>query len=207
MWICVDGRVLQDASRGGVEVYTRQLLAALFSLDKKNKYLIFYNSFGTQKETPAISSSNVFEVCFGFPNKIFNFSLAIGIGPELDTLIESAASRQLGEKVKIDIFWAPNINFIKLRKETKLFLTVHDLSFLVEPSFFRAKERLWHAFVRPKKLLGRVDKLLPVSAFTLYDLLKQGVPEGKCEVIYPGISEQFFSIKPERVKEVRKILT
>lgn len=204
MWICVDGRVLQDHKYGGVQEYTRQLLAALLRLDKQNKYLIFYNSFGRRSRAPTINAPNIYEIYFGFPNKIFNFSLAAGLGPELDSLVESAASKQFGEKIKIDIFWAPNLNFFNLRPQTKFLLTVHDLSFFIEPSFFKIKERLWHGLIRPSRLLRRGERLFPVSESTKADCVRQGISFDKCAVIYPGVESRFFDVSPDQAQRIKQ---
>ncbi len=201
MWICVDARPLQDKKIGGVQEYTKRLLDALLRLDKKNQYVLFTNASKGAVDLSRYLSANVFHADFRYPNKLFNLCLR-GFGwPKLDTLIESKIKQETGKDVRSDIFWAPNINFIRLRPGTKFLLTVHDVSFFIEPSFFSLKQRLWHAALRPRALLKLANILLPVSESTFSDLKRFGFKNG--EVIYAGVDERFFKRDEGAMSELK----
>lgn len=164
---------------------------ALFSLDRENNYVIFTNSFG-RSETVNFSYPNVFLADFSFPNKVLNALMYLTGFPRIDALAEKKMSKIFKKEIKIDAFWAPNLNFIKLRAGTKFFLTAHDLSFFIEPSFFTFKQRLWHILVGPKALFARANAMFPVSYSTALDLELSGVKKDKIFVINPGISKKYF---------------
>ncbi|MBI4280612.1 glycosyltransferase family 4 protein [Candidatus Uhrbacteria bacterium] len=99
----------------------------------------------------------------------------------------------------------PNLNFAALSADLPLVLTVHDLSFEHYPSFFTAKERLWHHLVDPRTLVRRAAHLIAVSCHTKDDLISHyGIPNERVSVIYPGVADHFFQ-KPSfsEIQEVR----
>lgn len=204
MWIGIDGRVLQEETFGGVREYAKNILCSLLRLDTKNQYVIFTNKWMGQKGLELPLTSNAHFVSFRYPNKLLNLSLWLLGAPALDSLVEKEIWRQTGQKIKLDIFWAPNLNFIRLSAETKFFLTVHDLSFFVEPSFFSSKERFWHALVSPQKIFRQADVLLPVSSYTAGELARLGFSAPKREIVWPGISRKFFETSEEEVDETRR---
>lgn len=205
MWIGIDGRVLQEETFGGVREYAKNILCSLLRLDTKNQYVVFTNKWGKQKGLELPTASNLYLVCFRYPNKLLNLSLLVLGAPRLNPLIEKEIFKQTGQKIKIDLFWAPNINFIRLRPGIRFFLTVHDLSFFVEPSFFSLKQRFLHAFVRPNELFKRTDVLLPVSEATKIDLERLGAGRERSMVIYPGVGEEFFNKNIELEREAKKL--
>lgn len=204
MWIGIDGRVLQEEKFGGVKEYAKRLISALLKLDAKNQYVIFTNKWGKENNLDLPPLPNLRLAAFGYPNKFLNLSLLFFDAPRLDTLLEKEVFKQMGQKIKLDIFWAPNLNFIRLRPGTKFFLTVHDISFLIEPSFFSLKERLWHALISPKKLFRQVDTFLPVSSYTAGELARMGFRDINTEIIKPGIDQKFFETSEEEVAETRR---
>lgn len=204
MLICVDGRVLEEGARGGVSEYARSLLCALLLADKENRYVIFTNKLGGGIDfLEKFVRPNVIFSSFPYPNKFLNFSLAISGRPRLDDMVEADIYKKTGKREKIDIFWAPNINFIRLRDDTKLALTVHDVSFLVESGFFNLKQRIWHALVSPKRLIQRANLLLPVSSYTAGELLRLGLGAGSVEIAGPGIARDFFETTENEVAAAR----
>lgn len=204
MWIGIDGRVLQEKTFGGVKEYAKNILCSLLRLDIKNQYVIFTNKWRGQKGLGLPLTSNAHFVSFRYPNKLLNLSLWLLGAPALDSLIEKEIFKQTGQKIKLDIFWAPNLNFIRLGAETKFFLTVHDLSFFVEPSFFSSKERFWHALVSPQKIFRQADVLLPVSSYTAGELKRFGMSVLKMEIVAPGIGQEFFETSAEEVAAAKR---
>lgn len=182
MRIGIDIRCLTDGKRTGVEEYTINLLENLFELDKKNKYILFLNSWHESHFDARIFSQykNVSVQQFKYPNKILNFCFWYFRWPLVDHMLGG-----------VDIFFMPNINFIALSKKTKLVLTVHDLSYEIFPETFSAKRRAWHSFINPRSLCERAEKIVAVSDSSKNDILKYyKIPEQKVERIYNGISDE-----------------
>jgi glycosyltransferase involved in cell wall biosynthesis len=106
-----------------------------------------------------------------------------------------------------DIFFMPNINFIGLSKNTKLVLTVHDLSFETMPEVYCVKRRLWHMFVNTKKLCERADKIIAVSESTKADIESTyGISKEKITRIYNGAPEEMseLSHNDKKIIEVKE---
>lgn len=198
MRIGIDIRCLAEGRRTGVEEYTINLLHSLFSTDKKNEYVLFFNSF----KKPKINLSdfekykNVSIKIYRYPNKLLNFLFWYFDWPKIDKLISGA-----------DVIFSPNIIFSAWSKKTKAVFAIHDLSFERCPETFSAKKRLWHMFINPKKLCRSADKIISVSDSTKNDLREiYRIPEGKIKTIYSGISENFKVIDRNNPKliEVKK---
>ena len=93
-------------------------------------------------------------------------------------------------------------NFLKLNKNKKLVLTVHDLSFLRYPEFFSSRKNFWHRALRIKKLLNRADKIVVVSQSTKHDLQELfKINSDKIEVIYSGNNYQLEALKRLKLEE------
>lgn len=181
--IGIDARCLTGGKRTGVEEYFLNLLPRIFEIDKKNSYVIFFNSFTDSKVdfSWAEKYPNVSLRKFRFPNKLLNFCLWYFGFPKIDKLLGGT-----------DLFFMPNITFCSLSRETKLLLTIHDLSFERYPEFFSAKRRLWHFFINPAKIAKMAKKIMAVSEATAEDLISiYGVEKEKIEVVPNAVSEKF----------------
>lgn len=186
MKIAIDIRCLAEGRHSGVEEYTTQLLRALFSMDPFNEYVLFLNSFSEVKTNLAWVEmySNVSVRRFRIPNKLLNLSLWYLRRPFLDKLVGGA-----------DIFFFPNINFLSVSPRAKCVLTMHDLSFVLYPETFSVKRRLWHAFVAPKNLCRRADRLIAVSQSTMDDIATHyGISQEKISLVPSGVSGRFSEI-------------
>ncbi|KKP68050.1 MAG: Glycosyl transferase group 1 [Candidatus Moranbacteria bacterium GW2011_GWE1_35_17] len=186
MKIGIDIRCLSEGRRTGVEEYSINLLDKIFKEGTKHEYVLFLNSW----KKPGIDLDwikkykNVEIKMFHFPNKILNLFLWYLNWPKIDKLLGG-----------VDIFFMPNLNFIALSPESKLILTIHDLSFEYFPESFSFKRRLWHVFINPKKLIKKASKVLAISDSTRDDLaVFYKIDPKKIEVIYNGISDEFTKI-------------
>lgn len=183
MLIGIDIRCLVEGRRTGVEEYTINLLNNLFEVDKKNRYVLFLNSFRKPKIDldQFKKHKNVTVKYFRFPNKLINFLFWYFRWPKIDDLIGGA-----------DVVFLPNIIFGAFSRRTKLVLTVHDLSFERHPETFSAKRRFWHIFINPWRLCGQASKIIAVSESSKNDLVeKYGISGDKIRVIYNAVSENF----------------
>lgn len=192
MRIGIDGRPLQEKF-GGVKEYALNLLHALFSIDQKNEYHVFYNSFG-QIEAPNFKKyQNVHTHRFRWPNKFLNLSLRLFNWPKLDKLISP----------KLNLFFLPNLNFTAFSRDFKHIATIHDLSFHHFPNFYSLKHRLWHKALNYKRLLSRSAKIITVSEHTKDDLIETfNLAEEKIEVIYPRLSIHANSISVDGANRI-----
>ena len=181
--IGVDVRCLSDGKHTGVEEYTRQLLEHLLSIDQSNEYVLFCNSWRTPKADFSWLEKfpNAHLRMFHLPNKILNLSLWYFRWPKIDRLLGG-----------VDIFFMPNLNFVAVSRDTKLVLTVHDLSFDVYPETFGWKQRIWHTLVNFRSLMRRADAVVAVSETTRSECLSRyGRHHGKTRVVYNGIDPRF----------------
>lgn len=195
MTIGVDIRCLQEGRKTGVEEYTLNILSNIFSLDKKNKYVLFLNSWKESKiNLEWIKKySNVKIKKFGYPNKLLNLCIWYFGWPKMENLIG-----------QMDVFFMPNINFCSLSKKTKLILTFHDLSFEFFPENFSWKSRLWHFLINPKKLCQRADRIIAVSDSTKNDIRTfYKINSDKIETIHSSVSDEFRIINRNEEKMIK----
>jgi len=194
MKIGVDIRCLQEGRRTGVEEYTLNLLSNVFKLDKKNEYVLFFNSWKESrldlewiKKYPNIKIKK-----FNYPNKLLNLCIWYFSWPKMENLIG-----------KMDAFFMPNINFCSLSKKTKLILTIHDLSFELFPENFSWKSRIWHFLINPRKLCQKADKIIAVSSSTKSDICTfYKINPEKIEVIHSSVSDEFRIINRNESKMI-----
>ncbi len=180
MRVGIDIRCLVEGKNTGVEEYTVNLLHRLFELDQKNSYVLFINSWHDPKAELGQFKKykNVVVKQFHIPNKLLNFCFWYLRWPHLDKMLGG-----------VDKFWMPNINFVALSSETKLILTIHDLSFEIFAQTFSFKRRLWHHFINPRALCQRADKIIAVSDSSKKDIIDYyGIEASKVERIYNAVA-------------------
>lgn len=181
MNIAIDLRPLMSGKISGVETYIIGMLKALFELDSKNNYTLWYNTykdvdishFPTDYPNVKIKRTRI-------PNKILNISLSIFRWPKIDHLI--------GEK--IDIIWVPDPRPTPVSSNCKKICTFHDLSFEDFKYSFNLKTRLWHKILCPKKEAKEADHIVSVSNFTKSQLVDEyDIDDKKISVIYEAAAD------------------
>jgi glycosyltransferase involved in cell wall biosynthesis len=187
MHIAIDLRPLISPFKTGIGEYGSELLKAILTLDQKNNYYLFSNSFKDVKlDSLNSANQNAQIVSAHWPNKLFNGLVATTNHPEIDKIINKKFN------IKLDYFFSPNLNFTTISKNTRFALTVHDLSFKIYPQFFSPKQRLWHTLVKPKTQCTRADVICTPSENTKRDLINIfNIDAQKISVIYPGIAQIF----------------
>ncbi len=200
MRIGFDARCLEEEKISGVGEYALELLKNLLEADKTNQYIIFSNSFkkkNSQHFEWIKKYPNAELKRFSFPNKFLNFCFWYFGWPKIDRIIGG-----------VDVFLAPNINFISISRNCPLIATFHDLSFECFPHFYSLKTRLWHKyFVNPRKISRAAQKIVAVSEATKKDLTEiYGIDPEKIKVIYHGVGEDFKVINRNNPKllEIQK---
>ncbi len=195
MKIGIDIRPLMEGKLTGVEIYTINLLKALFKLDRSNEYFLFSNSmkpFGPIKE---FDFPNVKHKHFRFPNKLLNFSLRFLRLPKVDRLLGG-----------LDIFFSPRYLFTALSRDCRSVVAIHDISFVINPNFFSVKRRFWHWLVSDRQAAKKAAKVVTDSHSTKCDLINRfDVPEEKIEVIHLGVEHHLYNqnIAEEQLEEVK----
>lgn len=210
MNIGIDINSLLSSSRTGVAEYTFELLNALFSIDKKNQYYLFSNSFRKNIDDEMWNQKNVHFIHTRVPNKLFHLFLQLTGKPTLDTLLVKKYEKKNTVKIgHLDVFFSPNIGFTSLSKRCKRVLTVHDLSFEIFPHCFSLKMRLWHKILRPQKQCERANSILVPSHNTKNDLVDMySIDTNKIHVLPLGLSNIFSSFETldENYKEKHSTL-
>lgn len=196
MNIGIDIRSLMTKNKTGVGEYTFELLNALFKLDTQNQYFLFYNAAKNYNFTFPWRQDNIHYIGKNFPNKIFNLALTFKL-IKIDQFIP----------VKIDCWYAPNLNFLNLNAKIPYILTVHDLSFELFPEFYTIKQNFWHKIIGPKKQCKKAKLIIVPSINTKRDLINYyQIPKEKIAVIYPGVNQNFSINNPTLAADKTRVL-
>lgn len=165
----------------GIGNYTYYLLKNLLSIDDKNQYVIFLNSYRHKlAEYPFLKNKNVKVVKFNIPGPFLIRAWRYLKFPPIDFLIG-----------KIDVFHSP-ASYIPPQIRGLKVTTIHDLYFLRNPEKCEKSGGQFFNSTIPK-LINKIDKIIVPSFFTkqeLTDLLK--IPEEKICVIYEGVDNSVF---------------
>ncbi|MCC7522571.1 glycosyltransferase family 4 protein [Candidatus Uhrbacteria bacterium] len=152
MNILVDGRPLQDRRSGGVRRLAEGLLPALKQASPDLNWIV--GTTGTHRYSGS-------DIHVPMPNKILSALFALRLS-SLDMHFDQAKADamlffNLGFSGPISIPYA---------------LIVHDLSFLIEPKWFRPRARIWHKLVSPKRMIKHARRIFAVSDNTKQDLIR-----------------------------------
>ncbi len=185
--IAIDLRSLME-TRGkisGVENYLLNVLTAFNNEDAPRRAASdgslfgFYNSF----RDVSMPETHLQALHTRIPNKIFNAALVFLNVPKFENLYKP-----------FNVLWMPDLRPFAIRPQTKLALTVHDLSPIMHPEFYSLKRRLWHRFIRYGKAAKRANIIFADSEYTKFDLIKFfGIDQNKIKVVYPGIDQRRFN--------------
>lgn len=180
MRIGVDIRSLLAGTGRGVSHYTASLLAELVRTHPDDEWCLVQTGRQSYRLPASLEANNVTLRHLRVPNKLLNLTLGSAGLPRLD--------RVAG---KPDVFFAPNLGFVATGT-TPLVVTVHDLSYKLYPRFFSARERAWHAAIRPRHLLQRAKAIVTVSEQTKRELAEHyETPTEKVSAIPSGIDDAY----------------
>ena len=158
MRIGIDGRCLQDNPRTGVGEAALHLIKNLARVNRSTQFFVLLNAYGDIDMD--FGEPNIEIIKKNIPNKLLNASLKFFKKPLLDSFFEN-----------IDLFFAPNWNFISLSQNLPFVLTVHDLSIFLYPEFYSPYSRFWHKnLLDIKGLIARADQIIVPSNTTKNDL-------------------------------------
>ncbi len=169
-------------AKSGVGQHIACLLEALLEIDSTNSYLVFashYNYFNYQFSSPRYQLE-----IWGSRSKSKTVRL----------LYEYAFLPCAVRKSKVDLFHGPS-NLLPLRKVAPYVLTIHDMSYFVDPKrYTRTKVMYWHAVTYRSARLA--DFIITVSAYSKQDILKYlDYPSDRIRVIPNAAHRRFRPIR------------
>jgi glycosyltransferase involved in cell wall biosynthesis len=174
--------------RAGIGRYTRELVAALLSLENAHQYTIFAAVGGLKDDDWRLEVQRE-----GIQLRTLPLSD--------DWLVRLWHRLRLPIPVEVvtgplDVFYSPDFALPPTARTTKTLLTVHDLSFMHHPEAFVPSLQRYLERTVPRSL-DRADLVLADSAHTRSDLITLfGVAPEEVKVIYPGVDSRFRP-KPE----------
>jgi glycosyltransferase involved in cell wall biosynthesis len=179
MRIMVDARPLADPASGGVKRVAVSMLRALLASGQTELVFVTTGAKKPRLPEPFDSDTNVERVHIPWPNKIWSALSVFGI-----VSLDREAARRCGKAFDAAIL--PNLGFTGY-VAVPYALVLHDLSFLIEPSWFSWKMRAWHRLVNVRELARRADRLFAVSETTARDAMRLlDAPPSKIGLLHPA---------------------
>jgi glycosyltransferase involved in cell wall biosynthesis len=182
---------LQAGNRSGTGRYTEQLVRHLLETGGEDAVRVLWPA-----ETPLPEGAERFTACF---------DRVPAPGP-----LRRAAASQFLLRDRLRTHGADLVHFPATvgAAFTRLpsVVTVHDLSFLVEPRWFKRSRALYLRLMTGRSV-GRALRVIAVSQSTaalLHD--KLGLPRERISVVYEGVESRFRPADEEDVKRVRRKL-
>jgi glycosyltransferase involved in cell wall biosynthesis len=168
-------------AKSGVGHYIACLLEALLDVDTTNAYLTFaspYNYFNYQFQSPRYQLE-----IWGSRSKRKTIRL----------LYEYAFLPRAVRKHNVDLFHGPS-NLLPLRKVVPYVLTIHDMSYFVDPRrYTRTKVMYWHAVSRRSAKLA--DYIITDSDYSKQDIIRYlDYPSDRIRVIAMAAHPRFRPI-------------
>jgi len=191
MRIAIDARM--GDSRGGIGVYTRELISHLVDIDKKNQYFIMVNKLGNRSFVPSADNLSIVESSitrkhYFIKDLWHQFFLPFFL------------------KINhIDIYFNPRYILPFFRGKSKMIVTMHDMIAFLYPeiwsgvSGFRIRNCI-------KLSSLRADIILTVSHCAKNDIIRLlNIPEDKIKVISCGINKKLY--KPNHNISLQRSVT
>jgi len=184
MKICIDAGIgLSSTEKGGIYYLLPDFLNSLSSIDKENEYLIFgyfWHDYKRKIKNIKIPDTPNFSVkTLRIPNKIVKIC---------DEKLKIPLIELLLKKEKISIYHSISGCYLPDFKKVKKIYTVYDLSFEINPEFYKDN---WYIDV--KSSIFKADFIITPSFSTKNDLIKiYKIPETKIKVIYLGVNKRIF---------------
>ncbi|MCI0479667.1 glycosyltransferase family 4 protein [Candidatus Uhrbacteria bacterium] len=183
-WL-VDARPLADAGCGGVGRVARCLTDALIRIASDDEIVLA--TTGSTSATDALPTGpNVHHIHLRVPNKLWSAACMTRLASFDSTITATAYRLPPTASPPFDATFLPNLGFVG-RMTRPYILLLHDLSFLIEPRWFRPKARLWHRAVDATSQIRNATHLLAVSETTKRDAMRLlDIPSDRITVIPLG---------------------
>lgn len=203
MKIGIDARTIlnpKKSSEIGVGHYTYQLILNLLKNDKKNKYVLFFDSKVRQKDLKKFSNKKIKNVEIRrFPWSDYKKYLS-GVYCELMEL-------SILNKAKLDVLhvMSPD-NRVPLGYQGKMICTFHNLSVYQWPDLFSRGTRLKAKYNR-KFMAKKADIVIAASETGCINLKRYlKIKAEKIKVIRNGVDERFFEKETVSNEKIDKYL-
>lgn len=177
--ILFDARSL--AETGGVSRVASRVLAHLRATHSQDEIVTM--TTGVHRPEPS-------DLHLRIPNKLWSLACLLRL-----TSLDRVATWTSG--VQFDELILPNIGFIGVPK-IPYTVVVHDLSFLIEPTWFPFGMRVWHSAVGASHLIQNATNVWCVSKTTARDVERLlGVPRDRIIVLSPDVIVGATTGRPE----------
>ncbi len=188
MNIAIDARSLGTGR--AIDIYTRNIVDNLLSIDKENSYILVIDDLDKLKE-------------------INNKNYTIKQIPKKRVLRDHLLFKQFLSDLEVDLVFHPdNTEFLFCLP--KSIVTVHDIIPIKFPKLVLSKNALFSLkqkayFSLQGRALKGASKIITVSKNTKIDLIEVlKIPSEKVEVVYEGIEEEFKVQPREKVGKVKR---
>jgi len=191
MKIGLNGQKILDKNPAGPEIFTTNLFENLAKIDLKNEYFIYTTRKPEKDLENKIKQGNE---KFHFKEMEYRkLWTQYGLAKELI-------------KNPVDIFFTAihSIPMIRSNK-TKFVVMIHGLEYQYTLGYKNPLNRFF--IERPiKYAIKHSDKIITPSLATKEEILKRNwnVDEKKIEVVYEGVSEEFYPKSEEEIDKIRK---
>jgi len=187
--IAIDARSLEESSRTGVARYLSSILREMALLEPQNHYLLLFQNRVVED---AVLSQTCFEKQL----------VKVPLPPRKKVPWEQVWLPRHLRSLKADLLFSPSYSTPVL-SPVKTVVTIHDITYEVNPKWFRPKERL-KMRVLTRIAAGRANHIIAVSEATKKDLVNHyGVTPEKISVIHEASGEEFVpsSVDEKRIRE------
>ncbi|MBO9372782.1 MAG: glycosyltransferase family 4 protein [Chloroflexus sp.] len=186
----------------GIGRYTRELVRAAAQSDPELSFQLFYAATGLDQQGPFVHYAQQLAATY------HNIRLRpLPITPRLLTILWQRVRLPLRIEWLIgplDVVHAPD--FVLPPTRARTLLTIHDLTFLVEPGCAEPKLRRYLSTAVPRSL-QRADLIVVDSKATASDLGRlYGIPNRRIRLLYPAVDTRFRPIPTAEAQAVRQRL-
>lgn len=176
MRIGIDCRTILNPAVGekaGVGHYTYYLVKHLLKLDKRNRYVLFFDHRSTAVKEFQRKQVEIVRFPYSEYKKYLPYAYA-----------HVLVSRVL-QQAKLDVLHAP-ANVIPLQYNKPAVVTVHDLAIYQHPEWFPPKQDFSVKVLVPRSL-AKAKRIIAVSQSTARDIQAQfHIPAERIQVVYEG---------------------
>lgn len=186
----------------GIGRYTRELIRAAVQAGPDLDFQLFYAAGGLDAQSPFTRYAHNLAATYR------NITLRpLPISPRLLTILWQRLRLPLRIEWFIgplDIVHAPD--FVLPPTKARTLLTIHDLTFLVEPACAEPNLRRYLSTAVPRSL-QRANLIIVDSKATAGDLGRlYGIPRQRVRLLYPAVDERFRPLTGDEVARVRERL-
>ncbi len=185
--LAIDVRALMSDALTGIGVYEYKLIEALITTNPDIAFKLWTAgaNLGNINHIERLTQIRQDQhLHYNKSNRYFNLLCAAGW-----------SGSSLYKQIESDNYFFPHPNFIPLPAPKPFVVTVHDLSFLHQPSWYDVKGRLWHYALRLNEVLTAAHDIIAVSESTAESIQHffPQITSAKIRVIHNGLTHDVLS--------------